>query len=122
MVVVSVLQNEKDYATIVRASEDDSDLPLTVAAKRRIRYFDDDAELGQAGGPSGAPGLKRRDSTFSIHSLSSMRSGQRFVDPAIVLPVQYRTLSYSISQHKDDVVAKGKNAREKTVQGREIVI
>lgn len=112
---------EKDAAGIERASVDDDDLPPAVSAKRRIRYFDDDESNAGAGGPSvadvGHP-LRRANSTYSIHSLSSVRSGQRVVDPAIALPVQYRTLSYNISTQQEQVVAKAKDAREKAAIGQ----
>jgi sodium/potassium-transporting ATPase subunit alpha len=59
--------------------------------------------------------LTRRASTYSVHSLSSVRSGQRTVDPSIILPVQYRTLSYDITNVK--AIEKAKDAREKAAVG-----
>lgn len=97
----------------------DDDLPPAVVAKRRIRYFDDD-EVQNAAGPSGndlGPPLRRHDSTFSVHSFSSVRSGQRVVDPTLALPVQYRTLSYTIANTSDKALDKARDAREKTAIG-----
>lgn len=111
---------EKDAAVIDQPVGEDDDLPPAVAAKRRIRYFDDEEDNNGASGPSthdmGYP-LRRVNSTFSIHSLSSVRSGQRVIDPAIALPVQYRTLSYNISSQQDQAVTQTKDAREKAAIG-----
>ncbi|KAI0431171.1 hypothetical protein F5Y09DRAFT_355238 [Xylaria sp. FL1042] len=49
-------------------------------------------------GPRGGGGLRRRDSTGSM-SIRSVRS-RREVDPAVALPIQYRTVSYQISESK----------------------
>jgi sodium/potassium-transporting ATPase subunit alpha len=90
----------------------DDDLPTALAARRRIRYAGDDEENA---GPSSITDLghtlTRRASTYSVHSLSSVRSGHRTVDPSIILPVQYRTLSYDITNVK--AIEKAKDAREK---------
>ncbi|KAK5054526.1 hypothetical protein LTR84_001417 [Exophiala bonariae] len=112
---------EKDAAAIEQSQQDDDDIPPAVAAKRRIRYFDDEEENPKGGGPSsgemGHP-LRRTNSTYSVHSLSSVRSGRRAIDPAIVLPVQYRTLSYTISFQREQDAVKAKDAREKTAVGK----
>ena len=122
MVVIDDFESflEKDAAVITRNSQDDDDLPPAVAAKRRIRYFDDEESNPTGGGPSGDVGhaLRRTQSTYSVHSLSSMRSGRRVVDPAIILPVQYRTLSYTISTQREEAVAQAKDAREKAAVGK----
>ncbi|KAI1262637.1 hypothetical protein F5Y18DRAFT_396864 [Xylariaceae sp. FL1019] len=60
--------------------------------KQSVRW--EDAEAG----PRPARGLRRHGSTGSM-SIRSMHS-RREVDPAVVLPIQYRTLSYSISEAK----------------------
>lgn len=112
---------EKDAAVVDPNHQDDDDLPPAVAAKRRIRYFDDEEENPSGGGPSGGDmghQLRRTNSTYSVHSLSSVRSGRRNIDPAIVLPVQYRTLSYTISTQREQDAAKAKDAREKTAVGK----
>ncbi|GAW25833.1 putative K antiporter P-type ATPase [Rosellinia necatrix] len=59
-------------------------------------------------GPRAARGLRRRDSIGSM-SIRSVRS-RREVDPSIALPIQYRTLSYQISEskHVQDVQDLGK--------------
>lgn len=112
---------EKDAAVVDLNHQDDDDIPPAVAAKRRIRYFDDEEEYPNGGGPSGGEmghPLRRTNSTYSVHSLSSVRSGRRAIDPAIVLPVQYRTLSYTISFQREQDAAKAKDAREKTAVGK----
>lgn len=112
---------EKDAAVVDSNHKDDEDLPAAVAAKRRIRYFDDEEENPTGGGPPGAdmgPPLRRTNSTYSVHSLSSVRSGRRSINPAIVLPVQYRTLSYTISFQREQDAVQAKDAREKTAVGK----
>jgi hypothetical protein len=100
------------------ATDDEIESPIT--NRRRVRYVDDE----ENGGPSnignfGSP-LTRRASTWSVHSLSSVRSGRRAVDPTIALPIQYRTLSYDIEQVK--TIEKAKDAREKAAVGESQVI
>lgn len=72
------------------------------ATKRQVRYLDED-EIQQIG-PStyNNAKLKRKGSAYSIHSLSSIRSGQREVDPATALPVLYRTLSIDMERAQKD--------------------
>ncbi|KAI0526203.1 hypothetical protein F5B22DRAFT_147051 [Xylaria bambusicola] len=67
---------------------DDDDLEI----KPALRW--EDVEAASRGGR----GLTRRDSngSMSIHSVRTRRE----VDPAIALPIQYRTLSYQISESK----------------------
>ncbi|KKP06680.1 Na,H/K antiporter P-type ATPase [Trichoderma harzianum] len=81
-----------------------------IAAKRRIRYFDDQDEIQPVDPfPASINGkLKRKGSAYSIHSLSSIRSGQRVVDPASALPVLYRTMSMDLArtQEKSSVTIK----------------
>ncbi|KIW85556.1 hypothetical protein Z517_00948 [Fonsecaea pedrosoi CBS 271.37] len=114
MAVTDDMGDSTEKATVVveASNHDDEDLNPNLAARRRIRYMDDDEENG---GPSAATDighpLKRRGSTYSVHSLSSVRSGQRTIDPSIILPVQYRTLSYDITNVK--AIESAKNAREK---------
>ncbi|KAJ9606781.1 hypothetical protein H2200_008790 [Cladophialophora chaetospira] len=97
------------HSVVAPPSHDDDDLPAALAARRRIRYVEDEEEEGIA--YIGTP-LERRVSTYSVHSLSSVRSGQRTVDPSIILPVQYRTLSYDINNLK--AIEHAKTAHEKT--------
>lgn len=82
----------------------DSDLPPALAEKRRIRYADD--EIQEIGHP-----LRRTKSTHSVHS---MRSGRRSIDPSVALPIQYRTLSYNIedSQRKPSVHHEKKSKKQ----------
>ena len=86
------------------------------ATKRRIRYAEDHEETGEPSIQNFTLPLRRRGSTYSVHSLSSVRSDQRNVDPAIVLPVQYRTLSYEITNIK--AIENANDAREKTAVGK----
>ncbi|KAK5627857.1 hypothetical protein RRF57_003572 [Xylaria bambusicola] len=65
---------------------DDDDLKV----KPALRWEDVEA------GSRGDRGLPRRNSSLSIHSVRTRRE----VDPAIALPIQYRTLSYQISESK----------------------
>ncbi len=113
----SSLEKHGVYDIVAPPTRDDDELPAALAARRRIRYAGDEEEDG---GPSsiayiGSP-LERRASTYSVHSLSSVRSGQRTVDPSIVLPVQYRTLSYDINNIK--AIEKAKDAHEKAAVGK----
>lgn len=72
------------------------------ATKRQVRYLDED-EIQQIGPSTGNNAkLKRKGSAYSIHSLSSIRSGQREVDPATALPVLYRTLSIDMERAQKD--------------------
>ncbi len=105
---------EKDFAVVSPKELEDESLPPDLAARRRIRYFDDDEEAQGAAGPSRP--LRRRSSAFSIQSISSVRSG-RVVDPSLVLPVQYRTLSYTITNADDKAAAGAKDPREKAAIG-----
>ncbi|GAW12866.1 hypothetical protein ANO14919_022370 [Xylariales sp. No.14919] len=70
--------------------------------KPAVRW--EDVEAGSRVGR----GLHRRDSTGSM-SIRSVRS-RREIDPAVALPIQYRTLSYQISESKQvqDVKERGK--------------
>ena len=94
-------------------SNDDTDLPPAVAAKRTIRYADDEIapvptnEQGPFQPPaatgthtslpwSNLPKLKRNDTTTSIRSHMS-----RNVDPSLALPTVYRTVSFNISHSQD---------------------
>ncbi|PTB36171.1 hypothetical protein M441DRAFT_151795 [Trichoderma asperellum CBS 433.97] len=81
--------------------------------KRQIRYFDDSDEIQQIGSSINRNvKLKRKGSAYSIHSLSSIRSGQRAVDPATALPVLYRTLSIDMERMQGE-----KNAAIKRKHG-----
>lgn len=96
-----------------------------IAAKRRIRYFDDQDEIQQIESfPANNNGkLKRKGSAYSIHSLSSIRSGQRAVDPASALPVMYRTLSMDMArtQEKLNVTVKKSEIGDKAMAGKFVV-
>ena len=84
---------------------DEFDLPPAVAAKRTIRYADDEIEAAPERANSSIPWpnlpsgrLKRHDST---NSLRSERSMSRSVDPALALPAVYRTVSFNISTSQE---------------------
>lgn len=88
--------------------------------KRQIRYFDDSDEIQQIGSSINRNvKLKRKGSAYSIHSLSSIRSGQRAVDPATALPVLYRTLSIDMErmQGEKNAAIKRKHG-DKTMAGK----
>ncbi|KAM0447590.1 hypothetical protein ACHAO4_008917 [Trichoderma viride] len=69
------------------------------ATKRQVRYFDDSDEIQPVGSSSNNNArLKKKGSAYSIHSLSSIRSGRREVEPATALPVLYRTLSIDMER------------------------
>lgn len=69
-------------------SEVVGDVPDEPASRRQIRYTDD--EISRVYQSSHR--LKRTHSIQSVHSARTARS----VDPAVALPIQYRTLSYNI--------------------------
>lgn len=101
---VEVVAGEEKTTTV----QDSDDLPPTLAEKRRIRYVDDAEEIG-------AP-LARRNSTYSIHLIRSTRA--RSIDPTLALPIQYRTLSYSIEDRQQK---PAKSARKRETQTTEAV-
>lgn len=90
------------------------------STKRHIRYFDDSDEIQQIGSSTNNNvKLKRKSSAYSIHSLSSIRSGQRVVDPATALPVLYRTLSIDMERMQMEKAAAIKRKRgDKTMAGK----
>lgn len=92
---------EKDSSAV--AVQDKGSTGKLGAMKRQVRYFDESDEIQQIGpSTSNNAKLKRKGSAYSIHSLSSIRSGQREVDPATALPVLYRTLSIDIERAQKD--------------------
>ena len=111
---------EKQAATAASPFEDDGDLPPTIAAKRKIRYLDDDDnDIAPAGSPSSSPAfgypLRRRASSFSVHSIGSVRAGSRAVDPMYALPITYRTVSFNISNSQ--AIIDTKDVKAKAGQG-----
>ncbi|KAI0105307.1 hypothetical protein GGR51DRAFT_520304 [Nemania sp. FL0031] len=60
--------------------------------RKGVRWQDEEAD------PRGPPKLSRRDSmgSMSIRSLQSRRE----IDPALAVPIEFRTLSYTISESK----------------------
>ncbi|KAI1821491.1 hypothetical protein F4861DRAFT_541901 [Xylaria intraflava] len=61
--------------------------------KPGLRWDDEDVERGVR------PSRHHRARSMSVHSVASRRAS-REIDPAAALPVQYRTLSYQISESK----------------------
>ncbi|KAJ4865636.1 e1-E2 ATPase domain-containing protein [Trichoderma breve] len=102
--------SDPEKGTAKASAQTKGDHGLGIAAKRRIRYFDDQDEIQPVDPfPANNHGkLKRKGSAYSIHSLSSIRSGQRVVDPASALPVLYRTMSMDLArtQEKSSVTIK----------------
>jgi hypothetical protein len=100
---------------------DDNDLPPAVAAKRTIRYFDDDIEAAPEHPHrdlpwANLPRLKRQGSTGSIRSERSMG---RAVDPALELPTIYRTISFNITTTQERNAEASKEAKQKAGDGNE---
>lgn len=105
---------EKGAPTFARTEDD---IKPVNAAKRQIRYFDDNDEIQQIPSSYANNGgkLKKRGSTYSIHSLSSIKSGRRVVDPATALPVLYRTMSIDIARTQR---GKGATIRKNELGGK----
>lgn len=98
---------------------DEFDLPPAVAAKRTIRYADDDIEATPERPNSDVPWsllpkLKRQGSSSSI---VSQRSMGRSVDPALELPTVYRTISFNISTTQERKTEASKEAKQKAGDG-----
>lgn len=109
---------EKDDSTV--AIQAQGNTGRLGATKRQIRYFDDSDEIQQIGSSTNNNvKLKRKGSAYSIYSLSSIRSGQRVVDPATALPVLYRTLSIDMKnmQGEKNAVIRRKYG-DKTMAGK----
>ncbi|KAI9829584.1 MAG: hypothetical protein M1819_006089 [Sarea resinae] len=85
------------------APESDEDLDLSKGPPRI--HYDEDVEAG----PSRRTTRRASGDTESIHSLSRRRS----VDPAIALPIQYRTISFNVEETKTRGL-KGASKSDKT--------
>ncbi|KAK8048677.1 hypothetical protein PG994_010407 [Apiospora phragmitis] len=79
---------------------------LKSPAVDRIRFDD-----GEASRPAPARGNLRRTHSNGSMSIRSVRS-RREVDPAILLPVQYRTVSFQIEESKAKDVAELSKAKD----------
>lgn len=94
----------------------------TLADKRRVRYIDDE-ELPnyRSDVEFGSPLARQRSggSFYSIHSARSIRSQSRVLDPAVALPVQYRTLSFNVSHNQEVSRKKLKDKTHNSVQGKQ---
>ncbi|RMZ88655.1 hypothetical protein DV736_g4107, partial [Chaetothyriales sp. CBS 134916] len=109
---------EKQASALASPVDKEDDLPPAIAAKRQIRYLDDDEiERAQPTAQSIACSysLSRRASATSIHSIHSARA----VDPALALPVTYRTVSFNIAASQERSVTQAKTAKEKATQDLE---
>ena len=112
---------EKQTAAVPVTAEDDFDVPPHIVARRTIRYFDEDVEDQQnarAQDQSFGVPLTRQDSTYSIHSLRTIRNGGRNIEPALALPVTYRTVSFNISTSQERGAAETKQAKDKASEGQ----
>lgn len=103
---------------------DEDDLPSKVAAERRIRYLDDD-DLEAQEGPRRTTAqsndvLRRRSSSFSIHSVQSIQRGDRVRDPAAALPIAYRTVSFNISNSQERAAFEAKEKKREAEESRYI--
>jgi hypothetical protein len=108
-------ETEKSGAADLSPSAED-DINPVLPARRTIRYDDDDVERQQLARKRptefGHP-LTRSDSTYSIHSIRSFRSGGRTIDPALAFPVTYRTVSFNISATQEKAIQDAKGAKDK---------
>lgn len=79
------IESAKGAVIVSERTEED---PAILASKRRIRYDDDEIQhVGRA--------IHRTRSTQSLKSTHSIRT-RKSIDPAVALPIQYRTLSFNI--------------------------
>jgi sodium/potassium-transporting ATPase subunit alpha len=117
---MAIVKDESDSnkSTPPFAGTEDDIKPVNTA-KRQIRYLDNNDEIQQFGSSywNNGGNLKRRGSTYSIHSLSSIKSGRRVVDPATALPVLYRTMSIDVSRTQE---AKGSTIQKDEFSGKHI--
>lgn len=60
------------------------------------------------------PELRRSNSNISINSAHSRRGS---IDPASVLPIQYRTVSYQIAESKEKNAAEIQKAKDTAAKG-----
>lgn len=100
-----------------QAVSDEHDLPPNIAARRRVHYFD--AASGEESARHRRPSLSRHGSSLSInsaHSTHSMQRGNRTIDPALTLPVAYRTVSYNIEHDQAGVIKEAGKAKRETEQ------
>lgn len=101
------------------ANEEDDERPA-LAEKRRVHYIEDeDLPDYHPNDEFGLPLHRTRSagSTYSIHSLRSVHGRTRAVDPAIALPIQYRTVSFNVSNSQERTFADTKDKRDKATQG-----
>ena len=96
--------------------EEYEEINRVISEQQRIRYIDGEESPRQIRYDLGPP-LHRTMSTFSIHSVRSVRSGGRNIDPALAIPIQYRTLSFNISNTREKELADSKAAKEKAEKG-----
>ena len=86
--------------------------------RRTIRYDEEEAGARTAGPvPFGQP-LSRTNTNASGISTRSMQPRARSVDPAIALPIEYRTLSFNITHTREKEVVEAKDIREKAAKGQ----
>ena len=112
------------------AFEDEPNVP----EKRRIRYIDDEEDLrdvvnngpplARSNSASQGPRLSRTFSSASQLSIRSVRSlnARRSIDPALALPIQYRTLSYNIAESKEKQLQEAKAAKDKATEGTWLLV
>ena len=102
------------------------DEPNLHEKRRIIRYADDDEEardgplspgIGPAN-PGTRPALSRQ---MSNSSLASARSGIRS-NPALAIPIEYRTLSFNIEDTRERQLADAKTAKEKATAGKQLFL
>lgn len=90
------------------------DLPADVAAKRHIRYFEDDLEAQEATSRSVSQArVRRRGSSFSIRS----GRGERANDPNAGLPITYRTVSFNIANSQERSTFEAQKKKKAVADG-----
>ena len=111
---------EKRRYPVAPQADEESDLSPALATRRAIRYADDDVENQPATRTPTADfghALSRRDTTYSIHSVRSFRTGGRTIDPSLALPVTYRTVSFTISNTQEHAAVETRQAKDKATNG-----
>jgi hypothetical protein len=119
-VVFSFPSPSSFYPIFALNMSDEHDLPPALAAKRTIRYADDEIEAAPERFPSGIPWshLHKPSRRSSMSSLRSERSMSRNVDPALALPAVYRTVSFNITTTQERNAEASKEAKLKTTDGK----
>jgi hypothetical protein len=112
---------EKQTAAATPSTGEEPDMPPALGAKKTIHYAEDDLEnqrRSQAPQADLGHPLSRRDSIYSIHSVRSFSTRGRTIDPSLVLPATYRTVSFTISNTQERATAEAKQAKDRATEGQ----